>query len=87
MHRSHVFLGLALEKQDKNEDSERAYDAAAKIRGDDALAWQGLVTLYEKQATKKIDEYRNAALRLAEVFMKAYVRCWMSCSYDCGTLS
>jgi superkiller protein 3 len=71
--RSNVFLGLALEKQNENEASEKAYDAAAKLKPAEALAWQGLVTLYEKQAGKKIDEYAAAALRLAEYFMNVYV--------------
>ena len=68
-----VFLGLALEKQDKNDESEKAYSNASKARNDDPLVWQGLITLYEKQASKKIDEYGIAALRLAELFEKVYV--------------
>ena len=70
---SNVFLGLALEKQDKNEDSEKAYKTAVEIKGKDALAWQGLITLYEKQAGKKIDDYHDAAFRVAEFFMEVYV--------------
>jgi superkiller protein 3 len=68
-----VFLGLALEKQEKYEDAEKAYNFAAKIKPDDPLAWRGLVTLYEKQAGRKVDQYHVAALRLAEIYMEAYV--------------
>jgi superkiller protein 3 len=45
-----VFLGLALDKQDKNDEAEKAYNVAATIKANDPLAWQGLITLYEKQA-------------------------------------
>lgn len=70
---SHVFKGLALDKKNQYEDSEKAYNAAAKIRGKDPLAWQGLITLYEKQAGEKLNEYHNAAVNLAELFMEEYV--------------
>ena len=65
-----VFLGLAYEKQDQHEVSETAYRAAIKLKDKDPLAWQGLVTLYEKQAGKKLDEYHDAAISLAEIFME-----------------
>lgn len=66
---SNVFLGRAFEKLDRNEESEGAYKVAIGIKDKDALAWQGLVGLYEKQAGKKLDEYHNAAIRLAEIHM------------------
>ena len=70
-YHAHVFLGLALEKQTEHDASERAYLAAIKIKDDDLLAWQGLVSLYEKQGGKKLDQYHDAALRLAELHMEA----------------
>lgn len=70
---SNVFLGRALEKLDQNEDSEEAYKTAIGIKDKDALAWQGLVGLYEKQAGKKLDDYHDAAIRLAEIHMNEYV--------------
>ena len=70
---SNVFLGLALDKQEKNDESERAYFVAAESKPRDVLVWQGLINLYEKQAGKKLDGYQNAALQLAEIFMEAYV--------------
>ena len=66
---SNVFFGLSLEKQEKNGESEKAYKVAAASKGSDPLAWQGLITLYEKQGNKKIDDYRIAALHLAEYYM------------------
>ena len=65
-----VFLGLALEKQGKDEESDRVYGHARTAKPRDPLALQGLVTLYEKQATKKVDEYRIVAQLLAELYME-----------------
>jgi len=69
-YNANVFLGLAYDKQGQDEASEIAYKAAAKSKDKDPLAWQGLVTLYEKQAGKKLDDYHNSALSLAEVYME-----------------
>ena len=69
-YNANVFLGLAYEKQDQYEASEKAYRAALKFKDKDPLAWQGLVTLYEKQAGTKLSEYHDAAIHLAEVFME-----------------
>ena len=69
-YNANVFLGLAYEKQDQYEASEKAYRAALKLKDKDPLAWQGLVTLYEKQAGTKLGEYHDAAIHLAEVFME-----------------
>lgn len=65
-----MFLGLALEKQNLNDESERAYRTATKSKPNEALAWQGLITLYEKQMGTKVDEYHEAAVNLAEIYMK-----------------
>ena len=70
---SNVFLGRALEKLNWNEESEEAYRTAIGIKSKDALAWQGLVGLYEKQSGKKLDNYHDAAIRLAELHMNEYV--------------
>ena len=69
-YNANVFLGLAYEKQDQYEASERSYRAALKLKDKDPLAWQGLVTLYEKQAGTKLAEYHDAAIHLAEIFME-----------------
>ena len=68
-----MFLGRAFEKLNQYEESEEAYKIAVEIKDKDALAWQGLVGLYEKQADRKLDDYHNAAIRLAEIHMDEYV--------------
>ena len=70
-YHGYVFLGLALEKQDENEAAEAAYKSAVRLKGKDVLVWQGLVSLYEKQTSHKLDEYHDAALYLAQIFMEA----------------
>ena len=63
---SYVLLGRAHDLLNQYDHAERAYHAAAKIKPKDPLARQGLVTLYEKQGQTKLDNYRSAALDLAE---------------------
>lgn len=65
-----VFLGLALDKQNFNDDSEKAYQTATNAKPTEALAWQGLITLYEKQKQIKLNEYHQAAIHLAETYME-----------------
>ncbi|KAI4206893.1 MAG: hypothetical protein LQ346_000835 [Caloplaca aetnensis] len=72
-YHANVFLGLALEKQSQNEESEKAYTAATAIKANDPLAWQGLISLYEQQGGRKLDEYHDAAIHLARLFMAVYV--------------
>lgn len=69
-YNANVFLGLAYEKQGQNETSEAAYRVAIDSKGNDPLAWQGLVTLYEKQAGDKLDVYHDTVVRLAEIYME-----------------
>lgn len=64
-----TFLGLALDQQNLFDESEQAYRVAATSKPDEALAWQGLIALYEKQSGAKLDEYHQAALHLAEIYM------------------
>ncbi|KAL8797526.1 MAG: hypothetical protein Q9195_000342 [Heterodermia aff. obscurata] len=68
---SNVFLGLALDKEDENDESEKAYNVAARAKASDPLVWQGLITLYEKQASRKLGEYHGSALHLAGIYMEA----------------
>ena len=70
---SNVFLGLALEKQNQDDESEQAYNVAAKAKPSDPLVWQGLITLFEKQGGLRLREYHDAALHLAKIYMEAYV--------------
>lgn len=69
-YHANVFLGLALDKQNSNDDSEKAYQSATKSKPTEPLAWQGLITLYEKQMQMKLDEYHQAAIHLAEIYME-----------------
>lgn len=37
------------------------------------MAWQGLISLYEKQQGQKLDAYREVVLKLGQVFAEGYV--------------
>ncbi|KAL9031505.1 MAG: hypothetical protein Q9196_000484 [Gyalolechia fulgens] len=67
-YHANVFLGLAFEKQGRNDESEKAYRAATSVKANDPLAWQGLVSLYEQQGGRKLDDYHDVALRLANIY-------------------
>lgn len=68
-----VFLGLALDKLNNNDDAEKAYLAATRAKEGDKTAWQGLVGLYEKQGADKLEAYREAVINLCQIFAEAYV--------------
>ena len=61
---------MAFEKQNENDKSEQAYNNATSIKGNDPLVWQGQIALFEKQGDKKINEYYNAALQLAQIYIE-----------------
>ncbi|KAL8738690.1 MAG: hypothetical protein Q9181_000574 [Wetmoreana brouardii] len=67
-YHANVFHGLALEKKGRNEESERAYKAATAVKANDPLAWQGLISLYEQQGGRKLNDYHDAVSRLATIF-------------------
>ena len=71
-HHSNVFLGLALDKLNRNDGAESAYLAAARIKDNDKTAWQGLINLYEKQGTHKLNSYHEAVLKLGQILADAY---------------
>ncbi|KAL9020722.1 MAG: hypothetical protein Q9185_002038 [Variospora sp. 1 TL-2023] len=68
-YHANVFLGLALEKQSRNDESEKAYTAATAVKPNDPLAWQGLISLYEQQGARLLHRYHDVAVRLAHLFM------------------
>lgn len=68
---ANLFLGRAFQKQDKLDEAAKTYNAAAKIKPDDAQAWLGLCNLYESQESQKVDEYREAAVRVGEIYAAA----------------
>ncbi|KAG2413764.1 hypothetical protein HFD88_002953 [Aspergillus terreus] len=73
-YHANVFLGLALDKLNKNKDAEKAYLAATRLKEGDKTAWQGLVSLYEKQqkqGTDRLDAYRGAVISLCQIFAEA----------------
>ncbi|KAL4779820.1 hypothetical protein BJX76DRAFT_339793 [Aspergillus varians] len=66
-YHANVFLGLAQDKLNHFLEAEKAYLAATRIKGDDKPAWQGLISLYEKQGNQKLEQYREVVLKLGQV--------------------
>ncbi|KAJ5797720.1 uncharacterized protein N7503_007016 [Penicillium pulvis] len=62
-YNANLFLGLASDKLRKVDESEAAYLAATRIKPEDRAAWQGLIALYEKQGSQKLDAYHDAVLK------------------------
>jgi len=56
----------------KNADAEIAYLGATRIKADDRAAWQGLVSLYDKQGSSKLDSYHNVVVQLGKLFADRY---------------
>jgi superkiller protein 3 len=67
-----VFLGLAYDKLNRNDDSEQAYLAATRVKDDDRTAWQGLIGLYDRQGGPKLGAYREAVLKLGQILADRY---------------
>ena len=61
-----------MDKLDRHDDADRAYQTAIAGKCNEPLAWQGLINLYEKQGQQKVDYYHRAALKLAELYMEAW---------------
>lgn len=61
-------MALAYEKTNKLEEAQKTYETATRLRPAEAQAWQGLIKLFEKQGSKKLASYQNAAVRLAEIY-------------------
>jgi superkiller protein 3 len=64
---AYVFLGFARDKLDQNAEAENAYRKATSIKPGDFQALKGLITLYEKQGSEKLDEYHDIVHQLAEL--------------------
>ncbi|ORZ18014.1 hypothetical protein BCR42DRAFT_412963 [Absidia repens] len=47
-YNAYVFLGVAYAGLDNGEEAEQAYQRAIEINSEQLLAWQGLISLYEK---------------------------------------
>lgn len=68
-----TFLGLALFRQGRVDEAEACYKEAIAVedqkkdrKGDNPNAWSGLVNALEAQ--KKVDEYMEAAMKLAVIY-------------------
>ncbi|KAK0649444.1 hypothetical protein B0T16DRAFT_325052 [Cercophora newfieldiana] len=70
-YQAHIFLAFALDKKGKLEEAEAAYTAAASLKPADAQVWQGLIKLCQRQGNKKLKQYQNAVLKLAEIYRDA----------------
>lgn len=57
-----------MDKTNKPDEAETTYDAATKLKPNDAQAWQGLIKLYERQGSKKLSPFQAATVRLAEIY-------------------
>ena len=63
-----LFLGRAFEKQGDVVEAAKTYYSAAKLKPDDSQAWLGLCSVYEGQGSETLDDYREAAVKVAEIF-------------------
>lgn len=54
------------------DESEAAYLAATRIKPEDRAAWQGLIALYEKQGSQKLDAYHDAVLKFGLTLADRY---------------
>lgn len=64
---AYVFLGFAHDKLGHHAEAENAYRKATTIKPGDLQALKGLITLYEKQGSERLDEYHGIVHQLAEV--------------------
>ncbi|PYI07843.1 TPR-like protein [Aspergillus sclerotiicarbonarius CBS 121057] len=71
IYHANVFLGLALDKLNKNGEAEKAYLSAIRVKENDKTAWQGLINLYEKQGSYKLEPYGEAVIRLGQLFAES----------------
>lgn len=70
-HTALLFLGFAREKLGDLDSAEKAIERASLLKPQDIQAYKGLITLYEKQASLKLDQYHDAAFNLAQLYAKA----------------
>lgn len=70
-HTGLLFLGFAREKLGDFDAAEKAIQKASNLKPQDAQAYKGLITLYEKQASLKLNQYHDAASSLAGLYAEA----------------
>jgi cytochrome c-type biogenesis protein CcmH/NrfG len=66
-----LFLGRANAKLSLFDDAAKAYNAATKLKPDEAQAWLGLREMYESMGSEKVGECTDAGVRLADIYMNA----------------
>lgn len=71
---ANLFLGRANDGLSKFDDAVRAYTDATKIKPDDAQAWLGLRSMYERLGPSKVEENLEVGLKLAQIYMNLYVQ-------------
>jgi superkiller protein 3 len=64
-----LFLGRAYEKQNKYDDAAKVYKSATSSKPEDTQSWLGLCSVYEAQGPKRVDEYREATVGVAQLFV------------------
>ncbi|XEV06608.1 hypothetical protein FSHL1_011895 [Fusarium sambucinum] len=67
-YQAHIFLAFALDKQDRLDQAQETYRSATWLRPQEAQAWQGLIKLFEKQNNKKLADYHQAVVNLAQIY-------------------
>ncbi|KEF62829.1 uncharacterized protein A1O9_00802 [Exophiala aquamarina CBS 119918] len=70
-HTAFLFLGFAREKLGDLDSAEKAIEKASHLKPHDPQAYKGLITLYEKQTSLKLDQYHDAAFNLAQLYAQA----------------
>ncbi|KAF4977361.1 hypothetical protein FZEAL_6100 [Fusarium zealandicum] len=70
-YQAQIFLAFALDKKDKLDEAENSYRSATWLRPQETQAWQGLIKLFEKQNTKKLNDYQQAVVNLAQIYRDA----------------
>lgn len=65
-----VFLGRALEKQNKLKQAAEAYESGTKIKSNDELAWKGLCNVYASEGSEAVGKHTSVSLSLAEIYMQ-----------------
>lgn len=67
-YQGHIFLAFALDKKDRLDEAQETYRSATWLRPQEAQAWQGLIKLFEKQNAKKLADYQQAVVNLAQIY-------------------
>jgi len=67
-YNAQVFAGVSLLNLGVYDESEKAYQEAIQLNPANALAWQGLVNLFEK--TGDLQKLKDASFSLADIYLQ-----------------